>query len=322
MNEKNKLRIGIILDSVERLEINDDTSLLLFTELKSRGHRLFYIKPEDIYSSNGKLMIKLNYAEYDNNFELKKTEIKNEEAKSLDAILIRLEPPYDINYIFLNQMLASLRENVFFFNDPKALTSTSEKLYILDYPKYIPPTLVSRDILRLKHFVLSHQKTIIKQLDLYASKNLMTLTSKTKEPHLYLEKATDNGKRYVMAQEFIPAIHSEGDKRIIFLEGKILGCYRRVPEEGNFRSDPDFGGKNDTAELSEKEMKVSLEIAKKSLKKGIYFGGIDMIGGFLTEINITCPAGIITLNQLYGLKLHEEIASFIEKNAYERKKDR
>ena len=313
--KKSKLRIGVILDPVERLDISDDTSLLIFSELKKRGHEVFYIIPGDIYSNNGELMIKLLYAEYDDKYEIKSAKIANERADSLDSILVRIEPPYDISYIFLNQLLELVRDKVFIFNDPKGLRDVSEKLFILHFSKYIPDTLVSRDILTLKNFVLSNEKTIIKQLDLYASKNLLTLSAITKDLYPHLEKATENGTKFVMAQKFIPAVYNEGDKRIVFLNGKILGCYRRVPEEGDFRSDTDFGGKNKTANLSDDERKICLKIAEDSLSKGIYFGGIDMIGGYLTEINITCPAGITTLNGLYNLNLQKEIVSFIEEKS-------
>ncbi len=308
----NKLRIGIILDFVECLDVLDDTSLLLFNELKKRGHEVFYIHPGDIYSVDGTLMAKLSYAEYDGNFEIKSAKITHEKAETLDAILVRIEPPYDINYIFLNQLLDLVKDRVFIFNAPGGLREVSEKLFILNFPDYIPKTIVSKDILRLKHFVLSNKKTIIKQLDLFASKNLFTLTSETKEPHHYLKDATANGIKYVMAQRYIDSVHDEGDKRIVFLNGKILGCYRRVPGKGDFRSDPDFGGKNRSTTLTEKESEVCLHVADESLKKGIYLGGIDMIGGYLTEINITCPAGIIALNEIYNVKLHEDIATFIE----------
>lgn len=313
--KKSKLRIGVILDSIERLDISDDTSLFIFTELMKRGHEVFYIKPCDIYSQKGELMVKLHYAEYDDKYEIKSSMVVNERADSLDSILVRLEPPYDINYIFLNQLLELVRDNVFIFNDPKGLRDFSEKLFILHFSKYIPETLVSRDVMRLKNFVHSNEKTIIKQLDLYANKNLIVVSPKTKELHLHIEKATENGTKFVMAQKFIPAVYDEGDKRIVFLNGKIIGYYSRVPEEGNFRSDTDFGGKNKTAKLSDGERKICLYIAQESLAKGIYFGGIDMIGGYLTEINITCPAGIITLNELYKLNLQEEIASFIEEKS-------
>jgi len=313
-----KFRIGFILDPIERLVVEDDTSLLLLKECERRGHRVFYIHQEDIFLDNGIPMANLNYVEFDNQFNFLKSERKLEPLSSLDAIFMRLEPPYDLNYIYITQILELIGNNTFILNDPKGLREANEKLYPLKFSKFIPKTIVTKDINLLKHFLRESGKIIIKQLNLYASKELVLISNKEKDVYPILERATESKKKYVMAQEFLNEVYKTGDKRSIVLSGKILGCYTRVPKKNDFRSDPDFGGINKRTELTKREKEICHVVSRKLLEDGIYFAGIDMIGERLTEINVTCPAGIIPLNKLYGKKLEGEIIDFLERKIFEK----
>ncbi|MBI5376896.1 MAG: hypothetical protein HZA77_15800 [Candidatus Schekmanbacteria bacterium] len=308
-----KLKVGFLLDPVEKLDVSDDTSLLLFNEFKSRGHEPFYIHSSDIFVQNGKLMARLCYGEYNKNFDPISIRIKVVTADTLDCLMVRLEPPYDLNYFYITHLLNLIKKNVFLVNYPKGLREVSEKLFILKYPELIPPTIVSKDIRLLKQFILSYRKVIVKQLNMFASKQLVIIDSSSKELHEPLKFATNNGEKYVMAQKYLDDIHVEGDKRILFLDGKIIGAYKRVPKKNDFRSDPDYGGENMPAILSKKEDVIYCKLAKDVLAHGIYFGGIDSIGGKLTEINVTCPAGIIPINKLYNKKLEKDFVDFVEK---------
>jgi len=313
-----KFRIGFILDPIEKLVIGDDTSLLFIKECERRGHQVFYIHQEDIFWDNGKPMVNLNYTEFDDQFNFLKGERKTEPLKSLDAVLIRLEPPYDLNYIYITQILQLIGGRTFILNDPRGLRDANEKLYPLQFSKFIPRTIVTKDINLLKNFLKEAGKIIIKQLNLYASKELVLLSSKEKDVYPIFERLTQSKTRYVMAQEFLSKVYKTGDKRVVVLSGEVLGYYSRIPRKNDFRSDPDFGGINKKTVLTKKEKEICRVVSKKLLEDGIYFAGIDMIGERLTEINVTCPAGIIPINKLYGMRLEEKIIDFVEKKIMER----
>lgn len=313
-----KFRIGFILDPIEKLVIGDDTSLLFLKECERRGHQVFYIHQEDIFLDSGKPMANLNYIEFDDQFNFLKCERKRESLKSLDAVLIRLEPPYNLNYIYITQILQLIGGKTFIFNDPRGLRDANEKLYPLQFSKFIPRTIVTKDINLLKNFLKEVGEIIIKQLNLYASKELVLLSSKEKDVYTIFENLTKSKTRYVMAQEFLNKVYKTGDKRAVVLSGEVLGYYSRIPRKNDFRSDTDFGGINKKTVLTKKEKEICRVVSKKLLEDGIYFAGIDMIGERLTEINVTCPAGIIPINKLYGMRLEERVIDFVEKKIMER----
>lgn len=313
-----KLRIGFILDPVEQLVLEEDTSLLLLNECRSRGHQVFYIHQEDIFWSDGTIMVNLSYAEFDKRFNPVRSEKRIEQMNSLDVVFMRLEPPYNLNYFYITHLLQLIGGDTLVINNPMGLRDVNEKLYSLKFPEVIPETVVTKDINILKSFLKKSGKIIIKQLNMYASKELVVVSDSEKDVFQIFDKATESKSRYVLAQKFLDDLYRTGDKRAVILSGKVIGCYARIPKKNDFRSDPDFGGVNRRTELSKKEKEICSVISQKLLEDGIYFAGIDLIGEKLTEVNVTCPAGIIPINKLYRRKLEKEIIDFIEGKILER----
>ncbi len=307
-----KLRIGFILDPIEKLVVEEDTSLLLLNECILRGHQVFYIHQEDIFWSGGTTMVNLSYAKFDNEFNPVKSERNLERMNSLDVVFMRLEPPYNLNYFYITHLLQLIGGNTLVINNPMGLREVNEKLYSLKFPELIPETIVTKEINILKSFLKKSVKIIIKQLNMYASKELAVVSDNEKDVFQIFDTTTESKTRYVLAQKFLDDLYNTGDKRALILSGKVIGCYARVPKKNDFRSDPDFGGVNIRTELSKKEEEICSIVSKKLLEDGIYFAGIDLIGENLTEINVTCPAGIIPINKLYRRKLEREIIDFVE----------
>ena len=313
-----KLRIGFILDQIEKLVIEEDTSLLLLNECRSRGHQVFYIHQEDIFWLGGTTMVNLGYEEFDKRFNPVNSKFKLERMDSLDVVFMRLEPPYNINYFYITHLLQLIGGGTLILNNPKGLREVSEKLYSLKFPEMIPETVVAKNINLLKSFLKKCGKIIIKQINMYASKELVVVSDDEKDVFQIFDKVTESKTKYVLAQKFLDDVYTTGDKRAVILSGKVIGCYARVPKRNDFRSDPDFGGVNKRTELSKREKEICSVVSQKLSEDGIYFAGIDLIGEKLTEINVTCPAGIIPINKLYRRNLEKEIIDFLERKILRR----
>ena len=176
-----KLRIGFILDPVEKLVVEEDTSLLLLNECRLREHQVFYIHQEDIFWSDGATMVNLSYAKFDKGFNPVKSERNLERMSSLDVVFMRLEPPYNLNYFYITHLLQLVGGNTLVINNPMGLREVNEKLYSLKFPELIPETIVTKDINLLKSFLKKFGKIIIKQLNMYASKELVVVSGNEKD---------------------------------------------------------------------------------------------------------------------------------------------
>ena len=296
---KNKI-VAIQGDNLKKLSYNNDTTIFLAFEAQKQGSKIFYYEPKNIFIKNNQIYADGNYIKFYNQKKffklLSKKTIPLEKSSYL---LIRQDPPFNMNYITTTYFLDRLK-TVKIVNNPTSIRSISEKLYSYEFRKYMPPTIFTARIPDIINFIKKNKYTIIKPINGHGGNNIKLLRGKINKNFLrkYLNK-----HGYIMCQKYLPGI-IDGDKRVFIINGKIAGSISRVPKKGSFLSNLSKGGRAITSILSKKEKKVSNLIAKKLKKDGIYFAGIDFISEKLNgDINVTSPTGLKNYFDLTGINL-------------------
>jgi len=282
----------VVLDPIEGLVSKTDTSLALINQARAQGIRVDTATIENLFFETHAAVIAID-----------------EDGKSCERalgdyslILMRKEPPYDLSFHYATHLLSL--SGTLVVNSPSALRDFNEKLIALPFIQHMPPTLVSSDPALIRKFLAKHESGVIKSLDSFQGKSVQKLTSSDHEKILSF---TDNGSRPVMVQKFLESVF-EGDKRVIMLGDTFLGAVMRRPQEGyhaNFANSDAL-----KTELTVKEQKIISDLGPWLLNHGIHFVGLDLIGEQLTEINITCPTGIIQISEVEGRTLAEEIVDY------------
>jgi len=272
-----------------------DTSVFLANEIQKK-YKIFYYEPKDLSIVNGKIIakgffIKFNYKSKNFYKIIKSQKIDLAKCK---FILIRQDPPFNLEYISTTYILDTIKNKVKIINDPTAIRNVSEKLYSAKYQKYMPETLFSKDLSEIKNFFNNHKKVIIKPIHSYGGNDIYLFKKFDKTLISKILKKHD----HIMCQKFLPKI-SEGDKRVFLINGKVCGAISRVPKKGSFLSNMSKGAKPININLTKTEKKISKIIAKDLKKENIYFAGIDFIDQKLNgDINVTSPTGLKTLFDL------------------------
>ena len=230
----------------------------------------------------------------------------------VDAIWVRKDPPFDSGYLYCTLLLDTVKTDTFVLNDPNGLRAANEKLYACRFPELMPKTLVASEKARIKRFVASvGGRAVIKPLDGAGGEGVMTLTEGDLNLNAIIELTTHHGRRLAMVQEFLPAVR-EGDKRILLLDGQLLGAILRVPQQGDVRSNIHVGGSVVQAKVTEEERRIIETVAPSLREDGLYFVGLDVIGGKLTEVNVTSPTGIQQMTRLDGVNYPAQVIAWIE----------
>ena len=311
------LRIGVIMDPIEKINIDKDTTFVLMLEAQRRGHEINFMELDDLFIRGGtphgrfrRLHVERATPHYDlGNYATGALE-------DFDTILMRKDPPFDMKFFFATHLLSLVDERkCFIMNNPKGLREANEKLYALKFPEQIPQTLVAADMERLKAFMMElGGEMIIKPLDGCGGSGVFYLNHADRNTNSILEAATDNGRRLIMAQRYLPEIR-QGDKRIIILNGEPLGAVLRVPLETETRGNIHVGGQCVKTDVTARDREICAALAPLLIADGLYFVGLDVIGGFLTEVNVTSPTGIQEINALDGVRLETQVIDFVERKA-------
>ena len=235
---------------------------------------------------------------------------------------MRKDPPFDMKFFFCTHILSLVDEQkCFVINNPKGLREANEKLYALRFPEQIPQTIVTGDMRRLKEFMAElGGEMIIKPLDGAGGSGVFYLNEQDRNTNSILEAATENGQKMIMGQRYLPEIR-QGDKRIIVLNAEPLGAVLRVPLESETRGNIHVGGQCVKADLTPRDLEICAALAPLLIADGLYFVGLDVIGGFLTEVNVTSPTGIQEINALNGVRLEAPVIDFIEQKLQQRARD-
>ena len=296
---RNKI-VAIQGNKLSKLNPTTDTSIFLAKEAQKIGLKLFYYEPQNLSIVKNKVIAKGNFIKFTDNkkfYEILDNKLLD--LSTVKYILIRQDPPFNLEYITTTYILDNLNK-VKIINNPSAIRNISEKLYSTKFMKYLPKTIFSSDIKQIKKFLKLNKKIIIKPIHGYGGNNIKLLNGKLNKKEIvnYLNK-----HGHIMCQKFLPLIKF-GDKRVFIINGKVVGAISRVPKKGSFLSNLSKGASAKLIKLTNKELSISKIVAKDLKQNNIYFAGIDFISGKLNgDINVTSPTGLKTFFDLSGINL-------------------
>ena len=302
------------MDPIESINIKKDTTFVIMLECQARGHRVSYCELRDLFvkdsrawadSTELKLRRKTDY--------YSKGETRTCPLDDFDVVWMRKDPPFNMDYVYSTYMLEMVDESLTrVINRPAGIRSSNEKMYSLNFSDYIPPTLVSKNMGKLREFLSeTGGEMVVKPLDGYGGEGIFLARENDPNANVILENITDFGRTYVMAQKFIKEV-SEGDKRIILLDGEPVGAVLRVAAKGEFRSNFHSGGHPEKTSLTERDTEICEGLRQKLKEDGLHLVGIDVVGGYLTEVNTTSPTCVQEINFFSGEKLESLIVDFAE----------
>lgn len=309
------MRIVVVMDPVHTVLVDEDTSFALMIEAQARGHRVDHCLLTDLYVDAGQPYARVRQATMARDAGKPITLGPAEDVALCDvnAVLVRTDPPFDEMYLWGTQVLELLRGRTLVVNDPRGLRDANEKLYTCHFPELMPDTLVSNDKTRIREFLVRMGgQAVIKPLSGAGGAGVMALTTGDMNVNAIIEATTLNGKRFAMTQRFLPEVR-QGDKRVLVLDGEPLGAILRVPRADDVRSNIHVGGTVHKTALDANDLRIVQAVAPRLKQDGLYFVGLDVIGGKLTEVNVTSPTGIQQMSRLDGLNLSARVIEWIEK---------
>jgi len=303
------------MDPINRINIKKDSSFAMLLAAQKRGWELYYMEMQDIYINNDIPMANLRKLKVEENPEhwFTLSESQKSDLADLDIILMRKDPPFDLEYIYSTYILEHAeRLGTLVVNSPSALRNANEKIFITHFPDCIAPTQVSRNMDTLFDFIKQHKNTIIKPLDGMGGQSIYRVNAADHNCKVILESMTKEGTAYVMAQKFVPEI-SAGDKRILLIDGEpIPYALARIPAKGEVRGNLARGGTGKGLELSDRDRWICEQVGPRCREMGLLFVGIDVIGDYLTEINVTSPTCIRELDSLYNIDIAGQLMDALE----------
>ncbi len=310
------LKIGVVMDPIEGINFKKDSTLAMLLEAQSRGWELYYMEQADLYIAHDiarAKMKKLNvFNDADNWFELDAAEDLT--LDSLDAILMRKDPPFDMNYIYSTYILEKAEEKgTIIINKAQSLRDANEKLFTNNFSQCMPPTLVSSQAEHIKAFYEEHKDIILKPLDGMGGASVFRIKEGDANLSVIIETLTEHGTKLTMAQRFIPEI-KKGDKRILLINGvPVPYALARIPAKGETRANLAAGGEGVGIELTDRDRWICQQVAPLLKEKGLIFVGIDVIGDYLTEVNVTSPTCIRELDKQYNINISALLMDWIAK---------
>jgi glutathione synthase len=308
------MRLVFVMDPVATVIVDEDTSFGLMLEAQARGHRVDHCLVSDVFLKGGRALAAVRRARMQRDAGTPIVLAEQEEVDLVDAdvVFVRKDPPFDDEYLWLSLILEHLRGHTLVVNDPRGLREANEKLYACHFPDVSPPTLVTADKRRIRQFV--HEmggRAIIKPVDGHGGEGVFALWMGDRNLNALIETVTRHEKRVAMVQKFVPEV-VDGDKRILLLDGEPLGAILRVPKKDDVRSNIHVGGTVVAAQLDEADRRVVDAIAPRLRADGLYFVGLDVIGGLLTEVNVTSPTGIQQMSRLDGKNHEATVVDWLE----------
>jgi glutathione synthase len=318
------LRMAFVMDPLEAIDQEKDTTFVLMLEAQARGHEIVELQPSHLYTKNHTPAAQYRRVRVQRgspHFQM--TGGGEGPLAEFEVVFMRKDPPFDMNYFFSTHLLSLVDPaRTFVINDPQGLREANEKLYALHFPRVIPPTLVTQDMPRLKGFLNEvGGEMIIKPLDGCGGAGVFLVMEKDRNLHSIVETSTHFGTRPVMAQRYLPEVR-QGDKRVLVLNGEPLGAVLRVPREDEHRGNIHVGGSCVAADITDADRRICLELKPRLIRDGLYFVGLDIIGGMLTEVNVTSPTGVQEINRLSGMRLESQVIDFVEEQVGTRLRSR
>lgn len=292
-------KIGFVIDPIERLNLEKDSSILLMNAALRNNYDVFWCETPDIHATAGQVWGL--WQQYLSSTSQKKHQNFNE----FDFIFLREEPPIDQDFINLTY-LYDLAQKPIFINPPQALRNVSEKLYPLRFYEYIPDQLITRHNQKILEYLEQHTKLVLKPIGLFGAKGVNCIQKNQQNTMETINQLTQNESNLVVCQKFLPEVY-DGDKRIFMIHGEIAGAFTTIPQNEDFRADDSFGAVSMESTITDQEMALCHAIQPKLKEDHLYFIGLDVIGGLITELNVTCVAGIWHMNQIYGISYEDQV---------------
>jgi glutathione synthase len=308
------LKVAVQMDAIHSIHIDGDSTFAIMLEAQARGHKLFYyqvpqlaLRDGSLFARGADIKVKDKAGDF---FEL--GDAKTIDLATQDVIHMRQDPPFDMGYITATYLLDTIHPKTLVVNDPTEVRNNSEKLYPLSYRQFMPDTLITRDIEEIKAFRRAHGDIILKPLYGNGGAGVFRLQDGDQNFSSLLELFTQAFSREpFIAQKYLPAVR-KGDKRIILVDGKVAGAINRVPAENESRSNMHVGGRAEPTTLTKREYEICEAMGPDLKKRGLIFVGIDVIGDYLTEINVTSPTGIRQVKRFGGNDIAAMIWDAIE----------
>ena len=297
------LTVAVQMDPIEGINIAGDSTFALMLAAQARGHRLFHYTADQLNWSDGRLWVNARPVEVrpvtGDHFTLgapRPLDLGNE----ADVVLMRQDPPFNLGYITATHLLERISDRTLIVNDPKSVRDAPEKVWVLDYARFMPPTLVTRDLDEARTFLAKHGSVVVKPLHGNGGKAIFKIDEGGQNLSSLIEVFNMTWPEPHMVQAFLPGV-AKGDKRIVLVDGEVAGAINRLPGEGEIRSNLAVGGRAEAAELTPKEREICAALGPALKARGLIFVGIDVIGGeWLTEINVTSPTGIVAIDRFNG----------------------
>jgi glutathione synthase len=315
------LRVAVQMDPLDAINIASDSTFAIMLKASELGHRLHHYAPEDLSWSGGRLAAMARAvavqrkagAHY--NFEEPRL---LDLVRDVDVILMRQDPPFDLGYITATHLLERIAGDTLVVNDPGQVRNAPEKIWVLDFARFMPPTLITRSLSQARDFLGKHGEIVLKPLHGFAGGSVFKIGPDGDNLASLMEIFNRSYREPHVVQKFLPEI-ARGDKRIVLVDGEVAGAVNRIPGTGEIRSNLALGGKAARTELTASEQEICDALAPELKKRGLLFVGIDVIGGrWLTEINVTSPTGIVAIDELNGTDTPALIWKMIERRLAER----
>lgn len=309
--------LGVVMDPIQSINFLKDTSLSILLAAQRQGYRLFYMEQKDLFLENG-----LPFAEvkplrvFDNPdcwYELdSRSAVPLDE---LDVVLMRKDPPFDSEFIYSTYILeAAEKRGTLVVNKPQSLRDCNEKVFATEFPQCTPPLLVSRSLKRLKGFLQDHQEVVFKPLDGMGGTSIFRVKAGDQNLNVILETLTKYGTETIMAQKYLPEI-SDGDKRVLVVDGEVVPfCLARIPSDNDFRGNLAAGGQGEVRPLSDRDRWIAEQVAPVLIERGLLFVGLDIIGDYLTEVNVTSPTCVQEIDRAQNTAIGDKLISAISRH--------
>jgi glutathione synthase len=308
-----KLNVAIQMDHVSSIDIDGDSTFVLGLEAEKRGYEVWHYTPPDLSFRDRKVLARAQpmklRREKGNHFTLGAAEVRD--LTTFDVVLLRQDPPFDMSYITTTHLLEHVHPKTLVVNDPASVRNAPEKLFVTHFDGVMPPTLISADARAIRAFRDEHKDIIIKPLFGNGGSGVFRLRPGDENFNSLLEMFSARSREPVIAQRYLPEVR-KGDKRIILIDGKAVGAINRVPAEGEARSNMHVGGVAMKSTLTKREEEICEMIGPELARLGLILVGVDVIGNYLTEINVTAPTGLQQIDRFDGVSLEAQVWDAIE----------
>ncbi|MDP9152476.1 MAG: glutathione synthase [Myxococcota bacterium] len=306
------MRFVYVMDPMSRISPDKDTTFAFQRAAQRRGHEALHCEPRDVYIDDGDVWARARPTTVsDAAPHFAQGEPEDVRLADVACVLIRKDPPFDSEYLYVTLLLEKLRGRTLVVNDPRGLRDANEKLYTLHFARHMPRTLVTSDRQRIHRFVAALGVGVVKPLDGAGGSGVMVVDKGDRNARSIVDYITAEGTRHAMVQEFLPAVRA-GDKRVLLLDGQVLGAINRIARDDDVRSNIHAGGRVEPTDVTPEERAIVADIAPRLKADGLVFVGLDFIGGKLTEVNVTSPTGIQELSRHRARDMAEPVIAWIE----------